>query len=304
MQPSNRHSDRHSPVSLSGCTFIRNGTQLGFPYIESICSILPIVDEFVVVVGRGEDDTLNRIQAIADPKIRVIQSTWNERMGQRGFVYAQQKMISQYLCTGDWVFYLEGDEIVHEGDHAAIVSSLARHHNDPDIEALVFDYLHFYGSPQWIAVSPRWYRRECRIIRNTIRSFAPDGQYWVVMDRNRRGRAPRCALAQARIYHYGHVRRQSFMQAKMDQVSKYWDHEPPKVRYANVDPKSLRPFEGRHPAIIAKWLADCAESHFEPPSARFFDLQPRDRKHRISMMIERLLGVDLSRKHYRLVKTD
>ena len=95
------------PVSISGFTFIRNGVGLGFPFEASIRSLLPLVDEFVVAVGKGEDDTLARVKAINDPKIRIIETLWNERMADRGFVYAQQKMIAQYSCTGDWAFYLQ-----------------------------------------------------------------------------------------------------------------------------------------------------------------------------------------------------
>jgi len=286
-------------ASISGFTFLRNGVKLGFPFEASVRSLLPLVDEFVIAVGRGEDDTRERLLAIGDPKIRLIDTVWNERMESRGFVYAQQKMIAQYACTGDWAFYLEGDEVLHEAELAAIRASVERHHADRRIEALVFDYLHFYGSPHWLATSPAWYRRECRLIRNTIRSYAPDGQFWVVMDRHRRGRHPNAALANAHIYHYGHVRRTDYMQAKLDQVSKYWSHGAPKVRYGNIDPQSLVPYTGTHPALMAGWLRDEAEQHFAPDPAHV--LTGRERKHRWSMRVERLLGVDLSRKHYRLV---
>ncbi len=60
-------------MKISGFTFIRNGTLLGYPFIESILSALPICDEFIVAVGDSEDDTLARIQAIGSNKIRIIQ---------------------------------------------------------------------------------------------------------------------------------------------------------------------------------------------------------------------------------------
>ena len=61
-------------MKISAFTFIRNGTIFGFPYSESIRSVLPIVDEFVVNVGDSDDDTLEKIREIDDPKIRIIQS--------------------------------------------------------------------------------------------------------------------------------------------------------------------------------------------------------------------------------------
>jgi glycosyltransferase involved in cell wall biosynthesis len=289
----------HLRPTLSGFTFLRNGVKLGFPFEASIQSILPIVDEFVIAVGASQDDTLERIHALKSPKIKVIQTTWNEGMSERGFVYAQQKMIAQYACTSDWAFYLEGDEVVHEKDHVAILRSLSDHHANPEIEALVFDYHHFYGAPNWVAISPAWYRRECRIIRNTIRSYAPDGQYWVIMDKHRKGRHPRAALARAHIYHYGHVRKLSYMQQKMEQVSKYWSHAAPQMDYSRIDPESLAPYLGTHPSYVREWLQHEAEPAFVPNPSHA--LTSRERKHRWSMKLEKLTGWDLSRKHYRLM---
>ena len=136
-----------SQASISGFTFIRNGVELGFPFEASIRSLLPLVDEFVVVVGKSNDDTLARIHAIGSPKIRVIETIWNERMADRGFVYAQQKMIAQYACTGDWAFYLEGDEVVHEAELANIpwLTQL-----QPAERERIREYLGFlYSTPQY-----------------------------------------------------------------------------------------------------------------------------------------------------------
>jgi len=289
------------PISISGFSFIRNGTQLGFPFIESIRSLLPLVDEFVIAVGEGSDDTLQRIQALAEPKIRIIPTRWNERMQDRGFVYAQQKMLAQFACTGDWAFYLEGDEVLHEAEIDTIRASVQRHHGNPAVEALVFDYIHFYGSPDWVSISPGWYRRECRLIRNTIRSYAPDGQYWLVMHQHKRPRNPHAALAHAHIYHYGWARRMQQMQHKLDQVSKYWAADSaPQINYRNFDAGALKRFTGTHPALMAEWFATQAEPelHLNPD----YRLTLREKKYWLSQRIEALTGLDFSRKHFKLVE--
>lgn len=287
-------------ASISGFTFIRNGVMLGFPFVESIRSLLPLVDEFVVAVGRSDDDTLARVRGIGDPKIKIIETVWNDHMADRGFVYAQQKMIAQYACTGDWAFYLEGDEVVHEAELAAIRASVDRHHANPAVEALVFDYLHFYGTPGYVSVSPGWYRRECRLIRNSIRTYAPDGQYWLVMHQHKKPRNPHGALANAHIHHYGWVRKAEQMQAKLDQVAKYWkDSTVMQINYANFDPQAVKPFTGTHPAVMAHWLATGAEQSitFNPD----YQLTAKERKYRLSMKLEKLTGLDFSRKHFKLV---
>lgn len=79
---------------MSGFTFIRNGVQLGFPFAASISSLLPLVNEFVIAIGQGQDDSLDRMRRLNDPKIKIMETVWNERMAERGFVYAQQKMIA------------------------------------------------------------------------------------------------------------------------------------------------------------------------------------------------------------------
>jgi hypothetical protein len=53
-------------MKVSAFTFIKNGQILGYPFIQSIQSILPIVDEFVINVGQSKIDAqLNRISSIS-----------------------------------------------------------------------------------------------------------------------------------------------------------------------------------------------------------------------------------------------
>ena len=67
-------------MKVSAFTFIKNGQILGYPFLESINSVLSIVDEFVINVGESEDDTLTMIKSINNPKIRIIESKWSDKM--------------------------------------------------------------------------------------------------------------------------------------------------------------------------------------------------------------------------------
>ena len=109
-------------MKVSAFTFIKNGQILGYPFLQSIQSILSIVDEFIINVGESDDDTLKLIKSIDSSKIRIIESKWNQNMKDKGYVYGQQKMISQFNCSGDWAFYVEGDEIYNEKDLKQIKS--------------------------------------------------------------------------------------------------------------------------------------------------------------------------------------
>ena len=89
------------------------------------------------------------------------------------------------------------------------------------------------------------------------------------------------------------------MQKKMDQVSKYWSHEPPKMQYSQVDARSLSPFTGTHPAVMQEWLRNEAEQHLQvDPNYR---LTRRDKRLWLKQRLEQLTGLDLSRKHFKLV---
>lgn len=299
MKVQNDINNGDKKMKVSGFTFIRNGTLLGYPFVESILSALPICDEFIVAVGDSEDDTLSRIRAIDSDKIKIIPTQWNEKMQDRGFVYAQQKMIAQYNCSGDWAFYLEGDEILHENDLTKIRACMEKHLNNPEVEALVFDYHHFFGSPDWVAISPAWYRQECRIIRNTIRSWAPDGLYFVVMDKNKKGRYPRAVLVNAPIYHYGHVRSVEAMRQKNERVGKYWKQDHPLFNGYQIDPNALAPFHKSHPKILTNWLDTEAEKSFSPDMHHV--LTRREKRHRLVMMIEKNLGFKFNKKHFSLI---
>jgi hypothetical protein len=285
-------------MKVSAFTFIKNGGILGYPFIQSIKSILPIVDEFVINVGSGEDNTLEVIQAINDPKIRIIQSCWNDNMKNRGYVYGQQKMVAQFNCTGDWAFYIEGDEIYHENDLDRIYMSMKENLDNPEVEALIFDFYHFYGNANSYLDSPGWYRSEARIIKNSLRTYAPDGLFWLVLDNNKTGRYPRAKHTGAKCYHYGWVRSEAQMNLKSKKVQKYWGGEANKIDYSKMDQSIIKEFKGSHPKIIQDWIPNDIELFTVDPS---YKLTKKQKKHRIMIIFEKLFGLELSKKHYKLV---
>ncbi|MBA4374052.1 MAG: glycosyltransferase [Thermodesulfovibrio sp.] len=289
-------------MRVSCFTFLKNAHLLGYPFVESIRSALPLCDEYVVNIGECEDDTVEMVEAIGSPKIRIIRSQWNENMRTKGFVYGQQKSIALYNCSGDWAFYLEADEVIHEDEIPAIRTAMEKHLHDERIEALVFDFIHFYGNHGTYAFSPAWYRRETRIIRNTIRAYAPDGLFFVVLDAgsNKKGRYPRAALAHARIFHYGWLRSQEQMNEKSNRVAKYWGQKNAEIDYAQIDSGILREFTGSHPKVMSGWIPDGPVPVFKADAA--YQLSGREKRHRIMKKLEDFFGADFTKKHYRLVR--
>jgi len=289
-------------MKVSGFTFLRNGHKLGYPFVASIRSILPIVDEFVVALGPCEDDTEKMLRDIGDPKIRIIPTLWNENIrpdySVKGFVYGQQKSIALFNCTGDWAFYLEADEVVHEDDLPKIRAAMEKYLGDSRVEALAFDYVHFYGNANTYAWSPGWYRSEARIIRNTIPVWGPEGLFFVVLEKHKKGRYPRAAHTGATIYHYGWLKTASQLELKRNSNSRHWGKSTSVADYSEIDPQTLRRFTGTHPKAIQNWL---------PPATGVFQANPghrltvRERKHRIMLTLERWLGWRYQKKHYKSV---
>jgi glycosyltransferase involved in cell wall biosynthesis len=291
-------------MKVSGFTFLRNGQKLGYPFVASIRSILPLVDEFVIALGPCDDDTEKMVREIGDPKIRIIPTQWNENIRSdysvKGFVYGQQKSIALFNCTGDWAFYLEADEVLHENDLPKIRAAMEKHLNDDRVEALAFDYLHFYGNKNTIAWSPRWYRSEVRIIRNTIPAWSSEALFFNVVDGHKKSRYPRAAHTGAKIFHYGWVRSETQMNLKLASIQKYWNASPPKTAdYSQVDATALKQFSGTHPQTILDWLP-AADGVFQSDPAH--RLSFREKKHRLMLKLERLFGVRFNKKHYRLVR--
>ncbi|HEX8039536.1 MAG TPA: glycosyltransferase family 2 protein, partial [Chryseosolibacter sp.] len=63
-------------MKISGFTIVRNAAKLYYPVKPSIESILPLVDEFIVVLGDcdADDTTEKEISSIGSDKIRLIRT--------------------------------------------------------------------------------------------------------------------------------------------------------------------------------------------------------------------------------------
>ncbi|MBK2124528.1 glycosyltransferase family 2 protein [Fangia hongkongensis] len=292
-------------MKISGFTFLRNAEELCFPYIQSIKSIIDICDEFIIALGQSQDDTKEKLLSLAQeyPQIKIIYTIWNEHMQVKGYTYAQQKMIAQFACTGDWLFYLEGDEMVHEKDLANIKKAMIQYKDDPEVEALAFHYYHFYGNTNTYLSSPTWYRYAPRVIKASVRSYAPDGLYWLVLDpkkSNRIARYPKAKLLDCYMYHYGWVRPESAMSKKISQVNKHWGKkEGFDQSYRDIDERILTEFTGVHPKLI---------DGFFPNEKGVFKANPvhkltkKEKRQRFKMKLEKAFGVDLSRRHFTKVR--
>lgn len=235
-----------------------------YPLVEAIRSILPWVDEFVVNVGDCDDGTLELVERLGDPRVRILRTVWDESLRQDGLIYAQQTNIALRACTGDWAFYLQADEVVHEADVPAIRAAMERHLPETDVLGLMFRYLHFEGD-YW-SVNPWRYKREIRIVRNDgrVRSHGDACGFAAVEDGVdvKRGPASRWRWSGGRIFHYGWVKAPGVMvQKKREQLSDHYGERfiaGTEARFYETDAydyplyEALKEFRGSHPAVMAE----------------------------------------------------
>ncbi len=162
-------------MKVSGFTIIRNGQKFDYPFIESIQSMLNLCDEVIVAVGNSEDQTLELVKAIDSPKIKIIQTVWDDNLREGGHVLAVEtnKAKDAISPDTDWCIYLQADEVMHEKDHPVIKIAMEENLANEKVDGLLFDHLNFYGSYDYIADSRRWTYKQIRVIRNNpaIRSY-------------------------------------------------------------------------------------------------------------------------------------
>ncbi|MBK8369395.1 MAG: glycosyltransferase family 2 protein [Bacteroidetes bacterium] len=243
-------------MKVAGFTIIRNAIKFDYPVVEAITSILPICDEFIVAVGNSEDDTLQLIKSINSPKIKIIETVWDDSLRQGGQVLAIEtnKAFDAISKDVDWCFYIQSDECVHEKHLASIKEAMQKYKDDKHVEGLLFNYVHFYGTYNYVGNSRRWYRKEIRIIKNdkSIRSYK-DAQGFRKTDNSKLNVKP----ISAEIYHYGWVKPPKAQQAKQEHFHKMWhDDEWMKKNIAQVEEfdysqiDSLEEFKGTHPQVF------------------------------------------------------
>ena len=264
-------------MRISGFTIGKNTLKLYYPMKQSVMSILPIVDEFIVALGDSDEDDVTReeLLSIGSDKIKIIDTVWDIEKYPRGMEHAHQTDIAKEHCAGDWLFYLQSDEVVHEKYLPVIKKRCEELLNDKEVEGLLFNYIHFWGDYWHHQDGHCWYPREIRIIRND-----PDIHSWESAQSFRR--IPgfdkinyrqqentyklKVAAVDAWIYHYGWVRPPRLMQNKIKAFSVNHQGREKIARqeslrlydkifdYGNLS--KVPEFKGSHPEVMKDWIAD------------------------------------------------
>lgn len=243
-------------------TLVRNAVKLKYPFLESVRSLLPLCDEFIINAGDSTDATRDLCSQLEreSPKVKVFDSRW-EGAQTGGLQLSLQTDRALEACRGDWIIYLQADEVLHEEDRDNIRSALKRAHELPEVDGLLFDYLHFYVSYDYLIHGRRWYRKEVRAFKNGrgVRSFR-DAQGF-----RKNGEKLKVLPSGARVFHYGSVRSSESMREKAIEMSQWWEmkQDPTQSPVNPVRHFGLQRFYGTHPKVMRERI-ECEGVCFDP----------------------------------------
>lgn len=290
-------------MKVSGFSFIKNALIYDYPIEEAIKSILPICDEFVVAVGKSDDNTLDLIKQIDPQKIRIVETAWDETQKEGGRVLALEtdKALSNIAEDSNWAFYIQGDEVVHEKYLDTIHKAMLEKKDDDNIDGLLFKYKHFYGSYDYVGTSSKWYKHEIRVIKNDKSIFSyRDAQGFRKGDNEKLTVHP----IDAHIYHYGWVKEPKAMQRKEENFHKYWHDDEWIKRNVKVADEfdylervsALNKFLDTHPEVMQKRIA---EKNWEFEYDISFN--KTSLKDKIKNGLDKYLGINTEYQNYKIL---
>jgi len=246
-------------MKISGFTYVRNGLAMGYPFIQSIQSVLPLVDELFVVVGDSTDGTREAVENIGDKKIIIIDSVWDMSKRAGGQIFREQSNIGLRQCKGDWLFHIQADEVLHETAPEKIRKYIELADKYEDIDGLLFPYYHFWGDYHYIRKTREVHRLEIRAFKNNrdvlshndsqgFRKY-PDGE-------NGKGIKLNVIKTDIPVYHYSYTRNPKLMKSKSNYFHRFW-HSDEWLKH-HVDEKEfdfnevdkLDIFTGEHPKYM------------------------------------------------------
>ncbi|WP_234733145.1 glycosyltransferase [Tellurirhabdus bombi] len=299
-------------MTISGFSYIRNGFEYQYPFLQSIQSILPICDEFVIAVGNSKDGTREAIEALNSPKIRIVDTVWDEQLRVGGKIFAQQSNVALRECKGDWLFHIQADEVIHEADLPVILKTIQEIDKNPKIEGLLLAFLNFYGSYDYLNNTRYQHKKEVRAFRKGLNVFSyRDSQgfrkypSWEAYQQGHKGQKLAVHYLDKPVYHYSYVRPPEQMNEKSKFFETFW-HDDTYIEkvytnkkvydYYNIE--RVKRFEGTHPAVMQEAVRN--GSYDFDPTRISKKLRLKDK---IAYWIEDRLPIRIGEyKNYRLIE--
>jgi hypothetical protein len=291
-------------MKVVGFTFIRNAIRYDYPIQEAILSILPLCDTVIVAVGASEDGTRELIEQLAPGKIKILDTVWDDSLREGGQVLAMETNKALQAVEAeqaDWAFYIQGDEVLHEQYIPVVRKAMEQNLSRQEVDGLLFQYQHFYGSYDFIGDSPKWYAHEIRVIKLGRKVYSyKDAQGF----RKEINEKLRVVKIPASIYHYGWVKDPRAMQQKQLNFNRYWHSDEWVIEnigreeifnYSDTIP--LRKFTGTQPSVMQERI-----QHLKWKFEYYPDKIQVSIKDKIKILVKKYLGWDLGYRNYRMLR--
>jgi hypothetical protein len=217
-------------VKITGTMILRNAVKLGYPFDLAIRSLRPLCDEVIILVDpNSEDDTLDRVLNL-NPDV-IVESPW-DMTNHKGHTNCEISLQTETVCneaSGDWVFSLQADEVLHEGEVPRLRTA-ALEAQSRGVSGLELVRLYFYGSlsqyrTDWTIPMVRFFKRGAwkPDVDGAMR-FDPCTPY------ERKHMVP-----DACIYHYSRVGDPQMIAERVRNLDGFF-HEPERIEQGAVQP--------------------------------------------------------------------
>ena len=138
--------------TISGYTTVKDCVSQGYPFEQCIKSMLGFCDQVVVADGGSTDGTWERLEELSLDDDRIVISQNKRDWSHKRFAVFDglQKAYARSLCTGDWCWQQDSDEIVHENDYDKVKVLIKRLPKATDLLAL--PVIEYWGGPDKVRI--------------------------------------------------------------------------------------------------------------------------------------------------------
>jgi glycosyltransferase involved in cell wall biosynthesis len=152
--------------TVSGYTTTLNCIKQEYPFVQSITSLLGFCSEVCIVDGGSTDGTWEKLQALAEaePRIKLKQVPRDWKSPRFAVFDGMQKAEARSMCTQEFLWQQDVDEVVHEDDGKKIIHIAQQMPREARV--LCFPVIEYWGGPAKVRmdVTPwKW-----RMTRNDI----------------------------------------------------------------------------------------------------------------------------------------
>ena len=145
-----KHVERD--ITVSGYTQAYNVMKSSYPWRESISSLLNFCDEVIVLDGGSDDGTYEELQKWAAEDTRLIVKQLSRDWNSKRFALfdGQQKAAARTLCSKQWCWQSDIDEVVHENDYKKIKPLLRQ--MPKSVKMLALPVIEYWGGTEKVRV--------------------------------------------------------------------------------------------------------------------------------------------------------